>query len=192
MKAHPLRISYFGEASGSTNRSKSACYYRKILSGLSRAGHQLICYEPAAGPQEGDGDLPPVDGVDVVTYEPAFTNGIMAAISAARGSGVILKAGVVGVHDTLLEAALVDLKTEDNLLIFWDADPQETLESLHGTSTDPFLRVLPAYDLVLLPDLLPEVVAAYTYLGARHCMATSDTVDVRDWLSALPGRRFAD
>lgn len=184
MKVKSLRISFFGEASASSNEPESVRYYRRFLEALAHSGHMVTVFEPEVTQSSESVSVISSGEIQVVTYESAFTNGVMAAISAAKGSDVILKAAVVGVHDALLEAALVDLKTEDNLLIFWDADPQETLERLREVPADPFLRVLPSYDLVLLPGCPKKLIELYQDLGARHYLSTAQSGELSGWLEA--------
>ena len=89
----------------------AATYYRGILRALAERGHDITFYEPDAYGRQDHRDIPDPDWAKVVVY-PAETPGeVLAQVKAARGADLVVKASGVGVHDALLEAAVLELKS---------------------------------------------------------------------------------
>ena len=100
----------------------------------------------------------------------ATEEGARRAINAAVGADLVVKASGVGVFDALLEAELLQLKTTDNMVVFWDVDAPATLDRVHQNAADPFAELIPRYDAVFTYGGGNPVIRAYTGLGARMCV----------------------
>jgi spore maturation protein CgeB len=122
---------------------------------------------------------------------PADNDGVQWALEQARGADLIAKASGVGVFDALLEAAVLDLKTDENIVVFWDVDAPATLDRVEANVADPFLPLVPRYDLVLTYGGGDPVVRAYTALGARVCVPIYNALDPDTHHPVAPDPRFA-
>jgi spore maturation protein CgeB len=113
----------------------------------------------------------------VVVYPGEGEAGVYAALEAARGADLIAKASGVGVFDDLLEAAVLDLKRPDNLVVFWDVDAPATLDRVEQNPNDPFRPCIGRYDMILTYGGGDPVIDAYTRLGAQACIPIYNALD---------------
>jgi len=77
----------------------------------------------------------------------------------------------------------------DTLTIFWDVDAPATLERVHNNPRDPFLPLIPRYDLILTYGGGDPVIDAYKALGANQCFPIYNALDpeVHHPVEADPG-----
>jgi spore maturation protein CgeB len=111
-------------------------------------------------------------------------------LEQARRADIVVKASGVGVFDRLLEQAIPDLRGPDKRVIFWDVDAPATLDHMHRNSDDPFLELIPRYDMVLTYGGGDPVVNAYKKLGARECIPIYNALDPSTHHPAQPDARF--
>jgi spore maturation protein CgeB len=76
-----------------------------------------------------------------------------------------------------LEAAVLTLKRPDTRVVFWDVDAPATLDRIENNSKDPFLPLIPQYDLVFTYGGGAPVVKAYESFGARQCVPIYNALD---------------
>jgi len=171
-----MNIAFFGSSLVSAYWNGAATYYRGIIRALHERGHRITFYEPDAYERQQHRDIDPPDWCEVVVYENA-EDAALAQIDAARGADLIVKASGVGVFDTLLEAAVLDLKRASNTVVFWDVDAPATLERVETDTSDPFRHLIPRYDLVFTYGGGPPVIAHYERLGARACIPIYNALD---------------
>ncbi len=187
---HGLNIAFFGSSLVSAYWNGAATYYRGIIRALHARGHRVTFYEPDAYERQQHRDIPDPDWARVVVYEGTGTDGVQRALDAARGADVIVKASGVGIFDELLEAAVLDLKTPHNLIIFWDVDAPATLERVQNNAADPFGALIPRYDLILTYGGGEPVESAYRALGARECIGIYNALDPATHYPVAPDPRF--
>ncbi len=184
-----LDIAFFGSSLVSAYWNGAATYYRGIIRALHRRGHRVTFFEPDAYDRQQHRDIPDPDWASVVVY-PNTTEGVEQALEQARGADLIAKASGVGVFDELLEAAVLDLKTPENIVVFWDVDAPATLDRVEANPNDPFLPLVPRYDLVLTYGGGDPVVQAYTAIGARACVPIYNALDPDTHHPVAPDPRF--
>lgn len=172
-----LRIAFFGSSLVSAYWNGAATYYRGLLRALHDLGHEITFYEPDAYDRQRYRDLADPKYARVVVYGAAHEDDALSALGEACHSDMIIKTSGIGVFDELLEAAVLALKRDDNLIIFWDVDAPATLERLRQKPTDPFRMLIPYYDAIFTYGGGPSVVDAYTNLGARGCYPIYNAVD---------------
>jgi spore maturation protein CgeB len=112
-------------------------------------------------------------------------------VEQARGADLIVKASGVGVFDELLEAAVLELKSEHTLVAFWDVDAPATLERVWENSRDPFRTLIPHYDFIFTYGGGPPVVDDYRELGAQECVPIYNALDPSTHFPTAPDPRFA-
>jgi spore maturation protein CgeB len=97
----------------------------------------------------------------------------------------------VGVFDELLEAEVLKLQTPDRMVLFWDVDAPATLDRVQNNPQDPFLPLIPQYDLVLTYGGGEPVIQAYEALGAKQCVPIYNALDTATHFPVESNPKFA-
>ena len=171
-----MKIAFFGSSLVSAYWNGAATYYRGIIRALHNLGHEVTFYEPDAYDRQKHRDIPDPDWARVVVY-PANEGGVWRALEQARGVDMLVKTSGVGVYDELLEAAVFDIKEPHTISVFWDVDAPVTLDRVKADPSDPFLDLIPQYDLILTYGGGDPVVSNYKALGARECVPIYNALD---------------
>jgi spore maturation protein CgeB len=172
-----MNIAFFGSSLVSAYWNGAATYYRGIIRALAGRGHAVTFYEPDAYDRQQHRDMPDPPYARVVVYSADGSDAVMRCLDEARHADVIVKASGVGVFDELLEAAVLELRTPSNSILFWDVDAPATLDRVHSNNQDPFLPLIPRYDMVCTYGGGDPVIRAYTELGARGCVPIYNAFD---------------
>lgn len=171
-----MNIAFFGSSLLSAYWNGAATYYRGIIRALHAQGHRITFYEPVAYDRPDHRDMAPPDWCRVVVYD-GNEDEARRQVQAARGADMIVKASGVGIFDDLLEAAVLELKTPSNLVVFWDVDAPVTLDRMEHNPADPFRRCVPGYDFILTYGGGSPVVRAYERFGAKACFPIYNALD---------------
>jgi spore maturation protein CgeB len=185
-----MKIAFFGSSLVSAYWNGAATYYRGIIRALADRGHDITFYEPDAYDRQAHRDIPDPNWATVVVYSADGTAGVERAIRSAADADLIVKASGVGVFDTLLEAAVLELSRPSKLVVFWDVDAPATLDRVQGDAGDPFGPLIPRYDAIFTYGGGPPVVEAYRELGARACHPIYNAVDPETHHQVAPDDRF--
>ena len=185
-----MKIAFFGSSLVSAYWNGAATYYRGIIRALHKLGHQITFYEPDAYDRQKHRDIPDPDWARVVVYSAEGEAGVLNALDQARGVDMLVKTSGVGVHDQLLEAAVLDLKDSHTIAVFWDVDAPVTLDRVKTNPLDPFKDLIPLYDLILTYGGGDPVVRSYKALGARECIPIYNALDPDTHYPVLPNKRF--
>ena len=186
-----MRIAFFGSSLVSAYWNGAATYYRGILSALHRRGHDIVFYEPDAWERQAHRDIPDPPYARSVVYPVADENAVLQLVGqAARGADLIVKASGVGVHDELLERAVVELRRSGAVTAFWDVDAAATLDRMHKDTGDAFRPLVPRYDLVFTYGGGDAVIQAYTTLNAKSCVPIYNALDPETHHPVAPDPRF--
>ncbi|HYE62215.1 MAG TPA: glycosyltransferase [Phycisphaerales bacterium] len=191
MSRAPLNIAFFGSSLVSAYWNGAATYYRGLIRALAERGHKVTFYEPDAFERQKHRDLPNPSWAEVVVYDPATEAQVRATVEQARGSDVVIKASGVGVHDALLEEAVLGLQSVRTAVAFWDVDAPATLSRVEGDRTDPFRPLIPKYDLVFTYGGAQPVIDRYKALGARDCVPVYNALDPTTHFPVPRDDRFA-
>lgn len=186
-----LDIAFFGSSLVSAYWNGAATYYRGIIRALHERGHRVRFFEPDAYERQRHRDIDDPDWAQVVVYSAEDSRGVEAALAAARGADVIVKASGVGVFDALLEAAVPELAGPATTCVYWDVDAPATLERMQCDSADAFRALVPRYDLVLTYGGGEPVIRAYQDFGARQCVPIYNALDPEIHHPSPPDPRFA-
>jgi spore maturation protein CgeB len=173
----PLEIAFFGSSLVSAYWNGAATYYRGIVRALAERGHRVTFYEPDAYERQQHRDMEDPSWARVVVYSAATPGDVLATVEQARGADLVIKASGVGVHDELLEAAVLELQAPATLVAFWDVDAPATLDRVRLNERDAFRPLIPRYDLVLTYGGGAAVVSAYQSFGARECVPIYNALD---------------
>jgi spore maturation protein CgeB len=170
------RITFFGSSLVSAYWNGAATYYRGIIRALHARGYQVTFYEPDAYERQAHRDIPDPEWARVVVYPPT-PEGLECALEAGCTADIVIKTSGVGVFDRELEADVLARRRSSSIAIFWDVDAPATLDRVHQDPADPFLQLIPQYDLVLTYGGGDPVVKAYTACGARECVPIYNALD---------------
>ncbi|MFW6358919.1 MAG: CgeB family protein [Chroococcales cyanobacterium] len=185
-----LNIAFFGSSLVSAYWNGAATYYRGIIRALNERGHSITFYEPDAYDRQKHRDIPNPNWAKVVVYSAEGTEGVYEALKAAKEADLIVKASGVGIFDELLEAAVLELKKPNTLVAFWDVDAPATLDRVHSNPNDPFLPLIPQYDLILTYGGGNPVINAYKDLGAKDCIPIYNALDPTTHFPVSPSPEF--
>ena len=185
-----MEIAFFGSSLVSAYWNGAATYYRGIIRALHGRGHRVTFYEPDAYGRQEHRDIEDPEWARVVVYPGATEDNALEAVEQARGADLIVKASGIGIFDTLLEQAVLELQGPETLVVFWDVDAPATLDRVEQDPADPFLPLIPRYDLVLTYGGGAPVVRAYEALGARACVPVYNALDPATHHPVQPDPRF--
>ncbi|WP_242916830.1 CgeB family protein [Pontibacter liquoris] len=190
MKTKKLNIAFFGSSLVSAYWNGAATYYRGIIRALNERGHQVTFYEPDAYERQQNRDMDDPEWAKVVVYD-ATEEAAFKCLKEAAAADIIVKASGVGVLDELLEREVLKLQTDDKLVVFWDVDAPATLDRVHHNPNDPFLALIPQYDMILTYGGGDPVVNAYEALGAKKCVPIYNALDTTTHYPVAPEPDFA-
>jgi spore maturation protein CgeB len=186
-----MNIAFFASSLVSAYWNGAATYYRGIVRALHERGHRVTFYEPDAFERQKHRDIDDPPWAKVVVYSAETEAGVLETVERARGSDLVVKASGVGVHDALLEKAVLELKSAASLVAFWDVDAPATLDRMHADASDPFRACVPHYDIVLTYGGGEPVRQAYLALGARECVPIYNALDPATHFPVAGDSRFA-
>jgi spore maturation protein CgeB len=186
-----LEIAFFGSSLVSAYWNGAATYYRGIIRALAERGHRITFYEPDAYQRQQHRDIDDPEWARVVVYPGEGLEGVSRALERARGADLIVKASGVGVFDEFLEANVLALQSRQTLVAFWDVDAPATLDRVRANPADPFLPLIPRYDLILTYGGGEPVVRAYRSLDARECVPIYNALDPTTHHAVPPDPRYA-
>jgi spore maturation protein CgeB len=190
VKDKKLNIAFFGSSLVSAYWNGAATYYRGIIRALHERGHQITFYEPDAYSRQENRDIADPDWAKVIVY-PATEEAVYQMLEKATDADLVVKASGVGVFDELLEAEVLKLQTPERMVVFWDVDAPATLDRVQNNPQDPFLNLIPQYDLVLTYGGGDPVVQAYEALGAKQCVPVYNALDTATHYPVDPEPKFA-
>jgi spore maturation protein CgeB len=185
-----MKIAFFASSLVSAYWNGAATYYRGIVRALHERGHRVTFYEPDAYDRQKHRDMADPPWAKVVVYSAQSEEEVLRTVEQARGADLVVKASGVGVHDALLERAVLDLQGPATRVVFWDVDAPATLDRVHGDAADPFRPLIPRYDLVLTYGGGEPVRQAYLGLGARDCVPIYNALDPATHHPVPPEPRF--
>jgi spore maturation protein CgeB len=171
-----VRFAFFGSSLVSSYWNGACTYYRGLVRCLHERGHEVTFYEPIAYDRQAHRDIADPPYACVVVYEARTEQQVLRTVESARGTAdVVVKCSGVGVHDALLEAAVLELGAP--VTIFWDVDAPATLATMEADEDDPLRTLIGGYDLVLTYGGGDPVVRRYRALGARDCVPVYNALD---------------
>ena len=184
-----MNIAFFASSLLSAYWNGAATYYRGIIRALHDNGHRVTFYEPVAWDRPLHRDIEPPPWCEVVIYE-GTEDAARRHVEMARGADMIVKASGVGIFDELLEAAVLELKTPGNLVVFWDVDAPVTLDRMDHDPADPFRVCVPQYDFILTYGGGVPVVRGYERFGAKGVFPIYNALDPATHHPVPPDPRF--
>lgn len=171
-----MRFAFFGSSLVSSYWNGACTYYRGLIRCLHERGHEVVFYEPIAYERQEHRDIEDPQYARVVIYDAQTEGQVLQTVESARHAfDVAVKCSGVGVHDALLEAAVLDLRAP--VTIFWDVDAPATLAAMESDPRDPLRGRIGEFDYVLTYGGGDPVVRRYRALGARDCVPVYNALD---------------
>jgi spore maturation protein CgeB len=172
-----MNIAFFVSSLLSAYWNGAATYYRGLIKALHNRGHHITVYEPDAYDRQAHRDLENPSWARVIVY-PNDEDAVLHALeSARRHADMIVKASGIGVFDELLEAAVLEMKAQENYVVYCDVDAPATLERVENNPNDPFRELVPRYDFIFTYGGGSPVVRGYESLGAKLCVPIYNGLD---------------
>jgi spore maturation protein CgeB len=162
-----MRIFVFGSSITSSYWNGAATYYRGIYKGLHALGHRITFAEPDAYGRQQNRDSGDFTYVSTIVYKDAEE--IPALLRQAAESDLVIKHSGVGVFDELLEEKVLECRSDNTRVAFWDVDAPATLARVEAAPADKFRALIPEYDFILTYGGGLPVVEHYHRLGAANC-----------------------
>ncbi len=170
-----MKIFVFGSSLTSSYWNGAATYYRGIYKNLAALGHEITFAEPDIYSRQQNRDSDQITYAEVIVYEtPRQVDSLLARASEAE---LVIKHSGVGADDELLEAGVLECRSRNTLVAFWDVDAPATLARVENNPGDPFRPLIAEYDFVFTYGGGPPVIERYQRLGARNCHPIYNAVD---------------
>ncbi len=162
-----MKLFVFGSSLTSSYWNGAATYYRGIYKNLAELGFQITFAEPDAYGRQQHRDNEDFRYAEVIIYDSP--RDIPALLRRACDADLVIKHSGVGVEDALLEARVLECKSDTTQVAFWDVDAPATLAAVEINVLHPFRSLIPEYDYVFTYGGGPPIVEHYERLGARVC-----------------------
>ena len=184
-----MKLFVFGSSITSSYWNGAATYYRGIYKQLRALGHEITFAEPDAYGRQQKRDAGDFSYVKSVVYRDAEE--IPALLQQAAVCDLVIKHSGVGVFDELLEERVLECRSEQTKVAFWDVDAPATLARIEANRNDPFRVLMPEYDFIFTYGGGPPVVDHYTRLGAANCHPIYNALDPETHHPAPSDPKFA-
>jgi spore maturation protein CgeB len=170
-----MRIFAFGSSIVSSYWNGAATYYRGVYKELHSRGHQVTFAEPDAYGRQQKRDPGDFSYVESIVYKTE--DDIPALMKQAAECDLVIKHSGVGVFDELLEEKVLECRSGNTKIAFWDVDAPATLARVEENPADRFRALIPEYDFIFTYGGGPPVVEHYTRLGAANCHPIYNALD---------------
>jgi spore maturation protein CgeB len=170
-----MKIFVFGSSLTSSYWNGAATYYRGIYKNLHALGHEVTFAEPDIFDRQKNRDAAEIPYAHVIVYQTPWD--IDRLLSQATDADLVIKHSGVGAHDELLERRVLELRSPQTSVAFWDVDAPATLGRVECDPADPFGPLIPEYDFIFTYGGGPPVVEHYLLLGAKNCHPIYNAVD---------------
>ena len=184
-----MNVFVFGSSLTSSYWNGAATYYRGIYKGLAALGHSVTFAEPDIYDRQKKRDDADVSYARVIVYQtPRDLDRLLAQAAAAD---LVIKHSGVGAEDDVLERRVLDLRSPNTRVAFWDVDAPATLARVEADPADPFRALIPQYDFVFTYGGGRPVIEHYLQLGARNCHPIYNALDPATHHPARPEPAYA-
>ncbi len=184
-----MRIFAFGSSIVSSYWNGAATYYRGVYKELHSRGHQVTFAEPDAYGRQQKRDPGDFSYVKSIVYKTE--DDIPALMNQAAECDLVIKHSGVGVFDELLEEKVLECRSENTKIAFWDVDAPATLARVEENPADRFRALIPEYDFIFTYGGGPPVVEHYTRLDAANCHPIYNALDPETHHPVAPDPAFA-
>ena len=186
-----LKIAFFGPSLVASHLNPHADYFRGIVRALHKLGHDITFYEPDIPNQIRQPDIANPYWAKVVTYPARDERDLYPLYTAANEADLIIKVSSVGIFENILNEMLLDLRTHNNLVIFWDVNPIQTLQEIRTNSEHPLRPLISRFDLILTFGDGDGVRENYKKLSAKQVETIYNALEPAIYFPVTENDRFA-
>lgn len=183
-----MRIFVFGSSITSSYWNGAATYYRGIYRNLAALDHHITFAEPDIYDRQQHRDVSEVEYANVIVYQTP--RDLDELLSLAATADLVIKHSGVGAEDETLERRVLERKSRNHLVAFWDVDAPATLERVDKNPQDPFRPLIPQYDFIFTYGGGQPVIRHYTALGAQKCHPIYNALDPDSHFPVTPDPAF--
>jgi spore maturation protein CgeB len=140
-----MKLFVFGSSLTSSYWNGAATYYRGIYKNLSARSHEITFAEPDIYDRQKNRDVREIEYARVMVYQPGNLDPLLAEAATAD---LVIKHSGVGAEDEELERRVLDCRSPQTRVAFWDVDAPATLARVENDARDPFRRLIPEYDFI--------------------------------------------
>ncbi len=144
-----MKWAFYGSSLTSAYWNGAATYWRGIIHALAKCGHDVTFYEPDTLDRQKHRDMADPPWAKVVVYPCDDERVVRDITDDASDYEVLVKCSGVGIYDQALESAVLAVRREGQLAIYWDVDAPATLHRLETNRRDALRDKIPRYDLIL-------------------------------------------
>jgi spore maturation protein CgeB len=170
-----MRIFVFGSSITSSYWNGAATYYRGIYKQLHGLGHLVTFAEPDAYGRQQNRDSGDFSYISTIVYKNAEE--IPALLRQAAECELVIKHSGVGVFDELLEQKVLECRSGNTRVAFWDVDAPATLARVEASPEDAFRPLIRQYDFVFTYGGGSPIIDHYQRLGAANCHPIYNALD---------------
>jgi len=183
-----MKIYVIGSSLTSCYWNGAATYYRGIYKNLHALGHDVTFAEPDIYKRQQNRDCPSIEYANVRVYQtPRDLDSVLAE---ACDSDLIIKHSGVGADDELLEREVLNCRSSNAQVAFWDVDAPATLARVEENAQNPFRRLIPQYDFIFTYGGGQPVIDHYRQLGAKNCYPVYNALDPDTHFPVPPNPQF--
>lgn len=183
-----MKLFVFGSSLTSSYWNGAATYYRGIYKYLHCLGYEITFAEPDIYKRQQNRDDVAIDYADVVVYQTP--RDIDSLIARAADADVVVKHSGVGADDELLEVRVLDCKSAETRVAFWDVDAPATLARAEENAGDLFRGLIPQYDYIFTYGGGAPIIDHYLRLGAANCHPIYNGLDPDHHHPVVPDAQF--
>jgi spore maturation protein CgeB len=170
-----MKIFAFGSSITSSYWNGAATYYRGIYKQLSALGHHVTFAEPDAYGRQQNHDTGDFSYVSSIVYKSV--DELPSLLRQAGQCDLVIKHSGVGVFDELLEEKVLECRSVNTSVAFWDVDAPATLARVKADPADAFHNLIPQYDFIFTYGGGAPVIEHYQRLGAMNCHPIYNALD---------------
>lgn len=183
-----MKIYVIGSSLTSCYWNGAATYYRGIYKNLHALGHEITFAEPDIYKRQQNRDCPSIEYANVRVYQTP--HGLESVLTEACDSDLIIKHSGVGADDELLEREVLNCRSANTHVAFWDVDAPATLARVEANAGDPFRALIPQYDFIFTYGGGQPVIDHYRRLGAKKCYPIYNALDPDTHFPVPPDPQF--
>ena len=183
-----MKIYVIGSSLTSCYWNGAATYYRGIYKNLHALGHEITFAEPDIYKRQQNRDCPVVEYANVRVYQTP--RDLDSVLVQACESDLIIKHSGVGADDELLERGVLNCRSANAQVAFWDVDAPATLARVEDNADDPFRPLIPQYDFIFTYGGGQPVIDHYRQLGAKNCYPIYNALDPDTHFPVHPDPQF--
>lgn len=170
-----MKIYVIGSSLTSCYWNGAATYYRGIYKSLHHLGHEITFAEPDIYNRRQNRDFGTSEYARVRLYETS--RDLRTILSEACGADLVIKHSGVGADDEYLEAQVLNCRSQQTRVAFWDVDAPATLARVERNARDPFRDLIAEYDFIFTYGGGEPVISQYSRLGAKNCNPIYNALD---------------